>query len=214
MLLLAVFWRMMAFSSNVIWDNSSIYWGGDTSYFSMTQPAQGGGQGGLWSLHLALTISQLDANRYVLTGDNLNLLFSGNWVKPDGINAVANETTTRHLPQSQYLIHQFIDEPPYEGGTFSASSIKVNAGEAFFLMFSVDTDYPNLDVIYGWIQLQMEESGTISYLHSAYDLDGGPMVVGGGAYTDATPEPSAGVLFLLGAAALGLRRKRGSEVCE
>ena len=39
-----------------------------------------------------------------------------------------------------------------------------------------------------------------------YDLDGGPMVVGGGAWTDGIPEPSGGVLFLVGAAMLGLRR--------
>ncbi len=34
------------------------------------------------------------------------------------------------------------------------------------------------------------------------------MVVGGGAWEGGIPEPSGGVLFLLGAAALGLRRAK------
>ena len=49
----------------------------------------------------------------------------------------------------------------------------------------------------------------IPYLvNSAINLDGGPMIVGGGAWEGGIPEPSGGMLFLLGLAALGLRRSR------
>ncbi len=194
-------WGTFCFSANVVWDNPSIYVGGN---FSLTQPAQGYGPGEYWSLHLSLTVSQLDAYRYTVTGERPNLLFSGNWVKPTGDNAIADEDTTRHL--SEYVIHQFIDAPAYED-SFSSSAFTVNAGEEFYLMFCVDTNYPNLDVIYGWVQLRMETNGTISYLHSAYDLDGGPMVVGGGVWTGGIPEPSCGMLLLIGTAVLGLHRK-------
>ena len=43
---------------------------------------------------------------------------------------------------------------------------------------------------------------------SAIDLDGGPMIVGGGAI----PEPSSGVLLLLGTIILALRRKRPFDI--
>ena len=64
---------------------------------------------------------------------------------------------------------------------------------------------------YGWIHLQIGEDGGVSLLNSAIDLDGGPMIVGGGAYS--IPEPSGGLLFILGAAALGLRRRIGRGDC-
>ena len=194
-------WNMIGFSANVIWDHPSIYVGGN---FSLTQPAQGYGPGEYWSLSLSLTVSRLDAYRYTVTGERPDLLFSGNWVKPTGDNVIVDESATRHL--SEYVIHQFIDAPAYED-SFSVSSFTVNTGEDFYLMFCVDTNYPNLDVIYGWVQLRMEMDGTISYLHSAYDLDGGPMIVGGGAWTGGIPEPSGGMLLLLGVAVLSLRRE-------
>ena len=50
-------------------------------------------------------------------------------------------------------------------------------------------------------------AGKVTLLGSAIDLDGGPMVVGGGAWEGGIPEPSGGMLVLLGAAMLGLRRK-------
>ena len=207
--MLVLAWSVMAYSANVIWDSSSIYYGGDTSHFSMTQPALGYEPGEYWSLHLALSVSQLDTYQYQVTGERPNLLFSGNWVKPINDHAIADESTTRHL--SEYIIHQFIDAPAYED-SFSTSSFVVTAGDEFYLMFCVDTDYPNLEVIYGWVQLRMEDDGTISYLHSAYDLDGGPMVVGGGVWEGGIPEPSGGILFLLGLAALGLRRRTSRPI--
>lgn len=64
------------------------------------------------------------------------------------------------------------------------------------------------EYIYGWASLYVDESGVPTLLSSAIDLDGGPMIVGGGAWTGGIPEPSGGMLFLLGVAALGLRRRR------
>ncbi len=55
---------------------------------------------------------------------------------------------------------------------------------------------------YGWVEL----SGT-DVRASAWDLDGGPMIVGGGSAL--TPEPSAALLLLVGGALLVLRRQRG-----
>ena len=194
------------YSANVIWDDgrisgwTSVHEGG-SAVFSIVRPAYEG----QWSLSLFVDIAASEIlGDYVLTGESANLLFSGNWTSATE-NTIIDESTTRHL--ENYFYHQFIDDPPYEGGTFSSSSFKVAAEEIFYLAFCMDIDYPNLEVIYGWVQLRMEDDGTISYMHSAYDLDGGPMVVGSGAWTGGIPEPSGGMLLLLGVAVLGLRRE-------
>ena len=57
---------------------------------------------------------------------------------------------------------------------------------------------------YGWVEI----CGT-EVLASAWDADGGPMIVGGGSAL--TPEPSSALLLLVGGALLALRRRRGGR---
>ena len=70
--------------------------------------------------------------------------------------------------------------------------------------------------VYGWMELTIYPNTTIELTGSAIDLDGGPMIVGGGAWEGGIPEPSGGILFLLGMAVLGLRRISGirAENCK
>ena len=58
--------------------------------------------------------------------------------------------------------------------------------------------------IFGWVSLSYQH-GVLSVVDSAFDADGGPMIVGGGS---ATPEPSSGLLLLVGGALLALRRRK------
>lgn len=63
---------------------------------------------------------------------------------------------------------------------------------------------------YGWAELGWDEDGYPpgpTVLASAWDLDGGPMIVGGGSAL--TPEPSSALLLLVGGALLALKRRRG-----
>lgn len=53
----------------------------------------------------------------------------------------------------------------------------------------------------GWVEYMIDDSGKFNLLNSAIDFDGGPMIVG------AIPEPTSGLLLLLGIAGLALRRK-------
>ena len=72
------------------------------------------------------------------------------------------------------------------------------------------TDYDGNE-IYGWMELQVlgrDGNGYLLGWHSALDLDGGPMVVGGGAWDGSTPEPASGLLLLVGCALLALKRRR------
>lgn len=82
--------------------------------------------------------------------------------------------------------------------------VKGRNGDEFYL--AVMLDYGE-ESIYGWLQFLVSQQGQLSLVHSAIDLDGGPMVVGGGS---ATPEPSGALLLLLGLGALGLRRPRST----
>jgi len=66
--------------------------------------------------------------------------------------------------------------------------------------------------VYGWVELGWNGDGWNEngwppgpeVLSSAWDLDGGPMIVGGGSAQ--TPEPSSALLLLVGGALLALRR--------
>ena len=68
--------------------------------------------------------------------------------------------------------------------------------------------------VYGWVEIGWGEYGNDPVvLSSAWDADGGPMIVGGGSAL--TPEPSAALLLLVGGALLALRRRHSSSsVCR
>ena len=79
-----------------------------------------------------------------------------------------------------------------------------------YLMFAMgDNDGHNNYIsnpycLYGWVHLNVDEQGRMNILSSVIGMEGQSMIVG------AIPEPSAGVLLLLGLAALVLRRRRES----
>lgn len=84
-------------------------------------------------------------------------------------------------------------------------TISGNEAETFYLAITGNNSPFDAQVItvYGWLEFEVTDAGGIQLLHSAIDLDGGPMIVGGGS---AIPEPSSGLLFLMGALYLIMRR--------
>lgn len=87
---------------------------------------------------------------------------------------------------------------------------KITMREADQYRYGWRTEDPSI-VAYGWVGLQATGDGNLFVVASAIDLDGGPMIVGGGS---ATPEPSCGLLLLLGAGLLALRRVRVDECVD
>ena len=92
-------------------------------------------------------------------------------------------------------------------------TIDIHNGERFYLALigywyedidsSIDPlPIPDLADFYGWVELEAGQK-ELNILGSAFSYS--PLVVGGGSV--ATPEPSAGVLLLLGLAGLVLRRR-------
>ena len=119
---------------------------------------------------------------------------------------VVSSTTTRHLAKEAYFDHAFIDDEDYYG-THTTTASPASSVYMMFV-FSDDIMYrPDPSYIYGWVEIVVASDGRISLGRSALDLDGGPMIVGGGAWEGATPEPASGLLLLLGGALLALRRR-------
>ncbi len=139
-----------------------------------------------------------DNGGFVLNHGAVIVSFSGNVLEATQ-GGLINETTTRHLDYSQYFVHSWIDDGS-GGGT---AEIHVQGGDDFYLAFVLGDGYDR-SYVYGWVNIGVEVNGNLTLLGSAADLAGGPMIVGGGG---AIPEPSSGLLLLLGWAALGLRRK-------
>ena len=79
-----------------------------------------------------------------------------------------------------------------------------------YSLIDYDDDPPSVapDMVYGWVALSEDAYGNPVAISSAIDLDGGPMIVGGGAWEGVTPEPASGLLLFFGAALLALRRRR------
>ena len=85
------------------------------------------------------------------------------------------------------------------------------AFQAYEIVFDIDPATGQLKrgaAYYGWVEFRAMNDGNVELLASAVDIDGDAIIVGGGS---ATPEPSAGVLLILGLAALALRHRRSAR---
>jgi hypothetical protein len=79
-------------------------------------------------------------------------------------------------------------------------SILLDGSENIYLAFIAD--YARFETPrYGWVELGLDDDGLLKAYSSAWDIDGDSIVVG------AVPEPTSGLLLLLGVSILTLRRR-------
>ena len=96
--------------------------------------------------------------------------------------------------------------------------ISIARGSSIYLGFMTEVSVMDISLIdpnsptdwmgYGWVKIGVDSNGQIVAEAAAIDLDGGPMIVGGGAFI---PEPSSALLLLVGGALLVLRRRRRGD---
>ena len=94
---------------------------------------------------------------------------------------------------------------------FGTGGDKIADPSDFYLVFVAENweDYvsgaANPHRWYGWVNLAVNADGALDVIGSDVAVYGDPLTVGGGT----TPEPSSGLLLLLGTAMLAVRRKNG-----
>ena len=94
---------------------------------------------------------------------------------------------------------------------FGTGGDKIADPSDFYLVFVAENweDYvsgaANPHRWYGWVNLAVNADGALDVIGSDVTVYGDPLTVGGGT----TPEPSSGLLLLLGTAMLAVRRKNG-----
>ena len=124
------------------------------------------------------------------------------WAKQMSYGSIVSYVSMAPSPDGYfYQTEQFVEE------MHSDYNIPIDPQESIYLAFSTiayddqTTPYP----VYGWVEISASGDAP-TVLSSAWDIDGGAMIVGGGA----VPEPTSGLLLLIGMAGLALRRKSTS----
>ena len=161
------------------------------------------------SLSLGLESTPLGGDDFSVRCALVNAWFVGIWAEACYGDIACQETLRGAGP---YFLRS--DE-----NDFSGYSIIVQGDSDFYLMFACtemgDDGHLREEAIYGWINFHVDEDGALSLLESAYDADGGPMVVGGGSALhgdgSAIPEPSSALLLIVGGALLALVRLKGVQ---
>ena len=148
---------------------------------------------------------ELDHDVRRITLSNLpSLAVPQTWVVASAGDRISAETLNA-LADSQCLLR--MEEDVFMVETAGPATIELGLNTDMYLAFVCrDDPYYAGEFYYGWIRFTGD-----NVLDYNYDIGDGEMVVGGGAW--AIPEPSGGFLFLLGAAALVLRRRR-HDVCD
>ena len=162
---------------------------------------------GWWWLGLDLTVEIT-----LIAGGNYDLTFdlgaggaAQSWIAAQQGDIVSHETMDG-LSDDQYLVHY----DGYGGGHIGQTHMVVEPYEEIYLAFAgTDGVYTPPDV-YGWIALSIDMGGTPS-VHGAYDDEHRPMMVGDVWWRGGIPEPSGGMLLLLGVAVLALRRRKSRQ---
>ena len=138
--------------------------------------------------------------------------YSGAWLSAVVEDLVSASTT---LDKDVYFFNELYGYSPI----YSTDYLNADEGSTRYLKFVIQDfneaeeytcgERPELpSVYYGWMAYAYTAEDGLNIISSAIGLDHQNMIVGSGA----TPEPTSGLLFLFGLAALALKRSRSDYV--
>lgn len=196
-----VYWDQIYVTDNIaqssvsgdVGDGMSIGWYPDPDAGSL---------GGDWYACLGLSIFYDKNNRDTITGItpgtsmNIMLASMSYWAL-----AYANDVISESYVRNGRMFYDGLSGVGIDEKY--GDTISVKNGDSLYLAFiaPIQSGTDSGDLLYGWVSLDVEDN-QLTLTESAFSKDA--LYVGGGA----VPEPSTGMLLLLGISVLGLRRRR------
>jgi hypothetical protein len=127
-----------------------------------------------------------------------NLTYGSFWVEVYAGDVITGQA----LAETEYLFFAYAGQSSDgQAIEFSDYPIELKKGASTYLAVVLDIGHEGREFWSGWVELTLDENGDVVALSSAFDWSGGPLIVG------AVPEPTSGLLLLLGISILSLRRR-------
>ena len=117
---------------------------------------------------------------------------------------VVNDEAYMRGQSSYHYLSESLYGDPTSTDYRTDSPLVIPKGEAVYVAVAGRNVLYTDEILYGWARLSVDFEGMLHLDNSALAPPGSYAVVG----QSSIPEPSGGILFLLGAAALGLCRRR------
>ena len=196
-----------AFAANVLWNQfNSSNWSGDSFKWNGSDYVPTGSAGGIgiWYYETQGVMPASPELAFIfyptVYGARIELY-------PDGINTASR--TRWLLGEAGDIVSeamfqgsgQYLFDPAGNGQAFE---MEMSVLDTVLIAFEAG-ESPG-ELVYGWVAMSYN-GDSLALIGSAFDADGGPMIVGGGSAL--TPEPSSALLLLVGGALLALKRQQG-----
>ena len=197
----SVAWNTFEGGSCTLWLDDGTYYGKEVEAFNIHHYAGGA------TPEMNFVYTKSTSGRYLSAtaiDDYINLANpAALWVL-----ATAGETlTTLDDFQSHKVIFDCLSPWDSEPDTCGSISLQTTTQTYYLaILGNKDFDQSELDPYWAWVELQGNRKDGLSIVASAISFDA-PLIVGGG-LVDPTPEPTSGLLLLVGSALLLIRRPR------
>ena len=196
-----------AFAANVLWNQfNSSNWSGDSFKWNGSDYVPTGSAGGIgiWYYETQGVMPASPELAFIFYPTVYGAILE---LYPDGINLASR--TRWLLGEAGDIVSvaifqgsgQYLFDPAGNGQAFEMGMSVLDT-----VLIAFEAGESPGELVYGWVAMSYN-GDSLALTGSAFDADGGPMIVGGGSAL--TPEPSSALLLLVGGALLALKRQQG-----